>query len=393
MTFTLPDILFCIVIFQLLFTGSFLFTRPGARRIRHRLLGSFFLSVGLILTDNFLVIKKAWIFSPYLVSWGICLPLLFGPLLFLYTQSLLYRDFTLSRNKWLHFVPFGFFFLAFELFYILQDKQAILKMLNNIADRRLPVVLYWSSALVFGQYFIYMAATLQLIRKYKLAVRDNYSDPRYNNLRWLYSTIVFFSACMVLAAFNGFSRLTAWSQYYYLFFIVIIGLLFVFINRVLVVALVNPGIFGEMAAPPIAPSPASVLPPPASPAPDQEDTKRALEQIRKYMQDKKPYLDADLTLEQLATQLSLRPKFLSRLINESLHQHFFDLINSYRIEEAKRLLTNPPDKKITVLEVLYQCGFNSKSSFNTLFKRYTGKTPTDFREEQRDSDSAVSLSR
>jgi AraC-like DNA-binding protein len=56
-------------------------------------------------------------------------------------------------------------------------------------------------------------------------------------------------------------------------------------------------------------------------------------------------------------------------------------VNRYRIEEAKRLLTNPPDKKITVLEVLYEVGFNSKSSFNTLFKKYTGLTPSEFKKQ------------
>src|SRR6185503_2829883 len=63
-------------------------------------------------------------------------------------------------------------------------------------------------------------------------------------------------------------------------------------------------------------------------------------------------------------------------------QNFFDFINRFRIDEAKLMLTNPKDRKITVLEVLYQVGFNSKSSFNTLFKKYTGLTPTAFRKEQ-----------
>jgi AraC-like DNA-binding protein len=64
-----------------------------------------------------------------------------------------------------------------------------------------------------------------------------------------------------------------------------------------------------------------------------------------------------------------------------LQQNFFDFINRYRIEEAQRLLTDPPDKKITVLEVLYECGFNSKSSFNTLFKKHTGLTPSEFKKK------------
>jgi AraC-like DNA-binding protein len=100
------------------------------------------------------------------------------------------------------------------------------------------------------------------------------------------------------------------------------------------------------------------------------------------MQSEKPYLEPELSLDELALQLSIKPRVLSQAINDILQQNFFDFINRYRIEEARRLLTNPADKKITVLEVLYKVGFNSKSSFNTLFKKYTGLTPTEFRNKQ-----------
>jgi AraC-like DNA-binding protein len=112
------------------------------------------------------------------------------------------------------------------------------------------------------------------------------------------------------------------------------------------------------------------------------EKEKIVQAVVEYMQRKKPYLESELTLDQLAAQLSLKPRLLSRSINEMLGQNFFDFINHYRIEEARRLLTNPKDEKITILEVLYEVGFNSKSSFNTLFKKYTGLTPTEFRKNQ-----------
>src|SRR5207253_4265417 len=101
--------------------------------------------------------------------------------------------------------------------------------------------------------------------------------------------------------------------------------------------------------------------------------------LQNYMQQNKPFLDSELTLDELAVQLQVKPKLLSQTINEVAQQNFFEFINHYRIEEAKRLLTNPKDKKITVLEVMYEVGFNSKSSFNTLFKKATGLTPSEFK--------------
>jgi YesN/AraC family two-component response regulator len=109
------------------------------------------------------------------------------------------------------------------------------------------------------------------------------------------------------------------------------------------------------------------------------EKKLILDKLQQHMQSAKPFLEPELTLDELAIQLSVKPKILSQTINELLQQNFFEFINSYRIEEAKRLLTNPKDKKITVLEVMYEVGFNSKSSFNTIFKKNTGLTPSEFK--------------
>jgi AraC-like DNA-binding protein len=99
------------------------------------------------------------------------------------------------------------------------------------------------------------------------------------------------------------------------------------------------------------------------------------------MDTQKPYLDPDLTIEGLSGQLDVPVKVLSQVINESLGQNFFDFVNTYRVEEAKRLLNNPRDPKVTVLEVMYQAGFNSKSSFNTAFKKIALTTPSAYKKK------------
>jgi len=101
--------------------------------------------------------------------------------------------------------------------------------------------------------------------------------------------------------------------------------------------------------------------------------------LKNYMTAKKPYLNPSLTIRKLAEKIKMNPRDLSVLINQHLNQHFFDFVNEYRIEEAKKILKNPEKKEFTVLEILYEVGFNSKSSFNTAFKKHTGFTPTQFR--------------
>lgn len=100
------------------------------------------------------------------------------------------------------------------------------------------------------------------------------------------------------------------------------------------------------------------------------------------MQLVKKLLDSYLSVRDLASQLDMNIREFSLLINHTLNQHFFDFVNHYRIQKAKSILSDPEKKQVTVLEVLYEVGFNSKSSINTVFKKQTGMTPTQFRKSQ-----------
>jgi AraC-like DNA-binding protein len=100
------------------------------------------------------------------------------------------------------------------------------------------------------------------------------------------------------------------------------------------------------------------------------------------MENEKPFLSPNLSLNELAGQLSISPRYLSDLINRSFKQNFFDFINTYRIEEAKKMLSFDDSRTRTVLEILYDSGFNSKSAFHVAFKKNTGITPTEYRRHQ-----------
>lgn len=103
--------------------------------------------------------------------------------------------------------------------------------------------------------------------------------------------------------------------------------------------------------------------------------------LNKYMANEEPFLDPSLTIYDLAKQIDMPTKELSLLINHDLNQHFFDFINGFRIRKAMEILKDLSKKEFTVLEILYEVGFNSKSSFNTAFKKYTQLTPTQYRKK------------
>lgn len=100
--------------------------------------------------------------------------------------------------------------------------------------------------------------------------------------------------------------------------------------------------------------------------------------LLKYMSENKPFLIPEITLSTLASELEVTPDYLSGIINNKLGTNLFDFINHYRIEEFKTRSMAPGNKKFTLLSIAYDCGFNSKATFNRVFKNVTGITPGEY---------------
>ncbi|MEM1135126.1 MAG: AraC family transcriptional regulator [Bacteroidota bacterium] len=109
----------------------------------------------------------------------------------------------------------------------------------------------------------------------------------------------------------------------------------------------------------------------------EEELKRKL---KNAMLKEKVFLDPDLTLDSLGNRLDMKSTELSNFINNNLGKNFNDFINGYRVEEVKRLMENPStDPQATIMELAYKAGFNSKASFNRIFKQFTQMTPSQYR--------------
>src|SRR6185312_11672089 len=401
MSFNPAEILVVLVIFQLVFTSVFLFTHRKGRVVGNRLLGFFFLAIGLDLLDNLLLLKGIYSVHPAFGLLSAWLLLLFGPLLYLYTQSVLYQDFRWRAANWLHFAPFAVLFAVSEIYWLGQQPADQRSMLLRIAARQMPQYQSVGPVLIFLQFFGYMAASKKLINRYRKAAGEAFSDYRRIDIRWLSNTLLFFTVVMMLAALNSAISLTALAPFWWPTFLGIILLVFGYINVMLLRALRHPQLFallreerknekaedGKGAEGVSGAERRKETFHPGDNMPEAEAAirQRLLLQLDEHMNARRPWLEPDLTLEQLAAQLGQRPRSLSQAINEGLGKSFFELVNQYRISEARRLLTDPPDKKITILEVLYQVGFNSKSSFNTVFKKQTGMTPSEFKKNNGDN--------
>ncbi|NPD86789.1 helix-turn-helix domain-containing protein [Lentimicrobium sp. L6] len=111
---------------------------------------------------------------------------------------------------------------------------------------------------------------------------------------------------------------------------------------------------------------------------DPDTSERYRELVNDYIKEHQPYLDSSLSLRSFAKQIKIHPNQLSWLLNENFGKNFNEYINHYRIETFKSLAKNPQNSNITIMGLAYDSGFNSKTVFNTYFKKETGLTPKQF---------------
>jgi AraC-like DNA-binding protein len=115
--------------------------------------------------------------------------------------------------------------------------------------------------------------------------------------------------------------------------------------------------------------------PSALPTNNYTEWKSKIEQL---FIEQKLYLEPELSLSDLATKLKTNTSVLSAAINQNFGKNFNDFVNEYRVEEVKRLLKDPTYAHLSLLGVALECGFNSKSTFNRAFKKFTGQSPKEF---------------
>ncbi len=108
-------------------------------------------------------------------------------------------------------------------------------------------------------------------------------------------------------------------------------------------------------------------------------TEEIISALDDLMDREKLFLDPDLTLRDLSVRLKIHYNYISRIINEHFGMSYNDFINKYRVDEVKKRLSDPDYMNKTVLEIMYETGFYSKSVFNTAFKKFTGMTPSEYR--------------
>ncbi|WP_293312457.1 helix-turn-helix domain-containing protein [Pedobacter sp. UBA5917] len=300
--------------------------------------------------------------------------LLIMPAFYLYILSVCYTGFRLKYKHLLHLIPF----VIANLILIPHFYSAVNENKDYIFSHatHTPEMLFFR-ILTEAQFFFYITGAFIVLRRFQKIYRENYTDGSTATYKWLMQITVISLVAHAIVLVKNLFKYTD-DEFVFILLNVFVSLTALAILCWFILkALYYPDLFRGVD---------TELQPVETLVADQPVTTRldpALEEkiklIRHYMESEEPYLDPSLTVQQLASQIKMPVRDLSILINHHLNQHFFDFVNEYRINKASKLLKDPAKVKFTVLEILYEVGFNSKSSFNTAFKKYTGTTPTLYR--------------
>lgn len=366
-----------ISIFQFSLFALFLLI-SGYRRILSNKILAFFL-----ISKVFCYIQTAFwrnrdfsiVHIPYLFYIGPGFELLLGPALFFYLKSLMDENLKFTRRDLLHVIPFLVYFLImFAVFHRFDTETKNQLLINKFMGRQGWLV---HSLSLYGHFVIYCGICLVKIDRYKKQARDHYADIRDRKIQWILFLIaglmVIWLLGVIKVLFRYYGAVAPIPASFNIIFI------FIFANAMFFTGFSSRDIFLPIPDPPVAQKKYRKNPI------DARNLNHSLDRIVSFLEEEKPFLDPEFNLQALSAQTGLKPHRISQVINTGLGKNFYDVVNGFRIAESKKMLaenaitdpSKPSDKK-TVLEILHEAGFNSKSAFHRAFKKHTGMTPTMF---------------
>ncbi|MBD3640914.1 MAG: helix-turn-helix transcriptional regulator [Marinobacter sp.] len=378
MFLTLPQLVLFGVIAQFLFLALLCVVTKGSRPLPRLLLAAMLTGMAGTLLEVFLHTTGFALRYPDTAFAGTILGMLQPGAIFLYAQSVMYRDFRLGPGHLAHLLPvLGAAAVFIFGYYVLPSEAQV----HVLSDSRYPGVMN-SVILAIALHGImlgYLAATLRKISRFGVELREVFSDLGNKELGWLRNLLLAYATAwalsLVYCLLAHVLRVTGSHEWLTIATTVVSVAVLLPMS---VLAFRQPALFAGL-RPTLARADAG----PKSRTADQS-TEPPTKQILHLMEQQQPYLHSNLTVDRLARLAGLPPRELSQFLNQQMGRNFYEFVNGYRIQHARLRLADPAETA-TITDIMYESGFNSKSVFNTLFRETTGKTPSQYRRSSRDN--------
>ena len=372
--------IFTIGIFLSLFLSILLFTKKS-KTLSDNILGVWLAFMSVHLFSYYLYYLGYWQKFPHLVGITHPFPLLYAPFLYLYVVFSIRIDQRFHLKDYLHFLPFILTYVCMFPFFFgyTAEQKRIIDSEDFNSSYKYFFIFTFLIYIISG--VVYSVLAYKKITNYQNLINQNFAYEDKISLQWLRFIILSIGGIFLVVI--TISVLQYAFSFNFGFNLDLIG----FVSIVLLITLMGflgiryQGIFTEkniqrfnIVETKVTEYRKSGL--------KQPEAQAIHKQLLQLMDDKKPYLEPKLTLGQLAEQLGLSTNNLSQVINQCEDKNFYDFVNAYRIKEFIKQAKDPKNKNLSILGIALDAGFNSKSSFNQVFKKFTGETPSEFIKSQ-----------
>lgn len=291
--------------------------------------------------------------------------LITNALLFIYSISLTRENFRLKTKHWAHALLPTVFIL------VIIWTGAELRMEHYFfEDVFLPYRIVMAVTLI-ASFLFYWFLSVRTIHRYRQKLKNEFSSIEANiKLGWLLFVLIFYIVYNLILIAAGFIEVFSGIETNYLYFVLSFNLFLVLSftfyglrQQVLIVPNEHKHETGHYAASRLA-----------------DEEKLAIKtRLLSYFEKHEPYLDGNLTVSDLAEKLGIQRHKLTEVLNTELNMNFYRFVNTYRVEKVKKLLIDANNNNFSIEALGYDCGFNSKTTFFTVFKNMTGCTPAQYR--------------
>ena len=373
--FNIHDVVLFMTVAECILLVIFQAILPVKNRLAHRLLSVFLLSIAtssaciLVLWND--DVRVFTLFDEYLLPYLLVLAqLIKGPLLLLYVIALTEDAFKLVRRHLLHLIPTALAVTWLALFGI-DSTDLRFRTLGMSENQRQIANGVWHFIKVMP--FFYALTAVNRVRLYRISLHNQYStfsstEPDWLNtlslgflFTWSFSILVHVIANTVAIAEPQISDVFGIAENY---------VIFILINALFINSVAHTHKL------------LTTKPESSKEKVEEKITDAAIQKVQEGMEIQKLFLKQNLNIEEFSKRIQLSVKEVSAVINKHYGTNFFEFMNSYRVEEAKRLLSDSHNADMTVMDVLLQAGFNSKSAFHRFFNRLVGMSPTEYRKQK-----------
>jgi AraC-like DNA-binding protein len=347
----------------LLVLATYLIAKANPKDGSFRWIGVFLLLLALNFGDGQLYLGGFYLEYPQLAGWEEAFVLLYGPSMLFFALSATDPPFRWSTRKWIHLVPFLVAEVVTVGLYQSLSTEDQRTLIANASMMDPPLFVSAIQLAALAHVLAYTLYARRILLRHEEKLKQHYST---RVVSWAKSIFNYLIGLLAISLAATLTLQVGYPELYLVAILVIVGATGIFTFYALIQALDKPPLLA-------ATKKTSEYSLPA------EDVEQLSVKIRDYFANRRGFTNPDLTIGDVAKQLAEPVRDVSHVVNHNLARNFYDLVNSYRVQAAEQIFTTEPASAATITDVMYQVGFNSKSSFNTQFKQKTGLTPSEYR--------------